>query len=214
MPANFRTFESQSRLLAAVVASHPGLKLDFKEIAKHFGDSTPGGIEFQFRNIKKEAKALKDAVANGDDVSTIKTGGTKYRDYKNGGKKGISSGDDEEEFKIKTPKKDPMNKTKTGRIMRSPTKTPTKNNIARGAGMSSQTPMVLESDNEVEQEIKAELEGIDIHGGGEETIVVQNGRILTNHSYGRMEDNDEEEFADANEEYENAPEDDYEDAYA
>lgn len=30
MPANFKTFEAQSRLLAAVIAAHPGLKLDYK----------------------------------------------------------------------------------------------------------------------------------------------------------------------------------------
>lgn len=30
MPANFKSFEAQSRLLAAVVAAHPGLKLDYR----------------------------------------------------------------------------------------------------------------------------------------------------------------------------------------
>lgn len=30
MPANFKTYEAQARLLAAVVAAHPGLKLDYK----------------------------------------------------------------------------------------------------------------------------------------------------------------------------------------
>lgn len=30
MPANFKTYEAQSRLLAAVLAAHPELKLNFK----------------------------------------------------------------------------------------------------------------------------------------------------------------------------------------
>lgn len=30
MPANFRTYEGQSRLLTAVIAAHPGLKLNYK----------------------------------------------------------------------------------------------------------------------------------------------------------------------------------------
>ncbi len=35
------------------------------DIAKYYGESTPGGIEFQFRGVKKEAKAARDAVAKG-----------------------------------------------------------------------------------------------------------------------------------------------------
>lgn len=30
MPANFKTYEAQSRLVAALVAANPGMKLDFK----------------------------------------------------------------------------------------------------------------------------------------------------------------------------------------
>lgn len=69
-PSNFKTYEAQSRLLAAVIASSPNLKLDFKEICKHYGESTPQGLEFQFRSIKKDAKALKDAVVKGENPVT------------------------------------------------------------------------------------------------------------------------------------------------
>jgi hypothetical protein len=30
MPANFKTYEAQSRLIAAVIAAHPELKLNYK----------------------------------------------------------------------------------------------------------------------------------------------------------------------------------------
>lgn len=30
MPSNFKTYEAMYRLLVAVVAAHPGLKLDYK----------------------------------------------------------------------------------------------------------------------------------------------------------------------------------------
>ncbi|KAL8418357.1 hypothetical protein RB594_001820 [Gaeumannomyces avenae] len=69
-PSNFKTYEAQSRLLAAVLASAPGLKLDFKEIQKHYGESTAQGLEFQFRSVKRDAKALKDAVAKGENPVT------------------------------------------------------------------------------------------------------------------------------------------------
>ncbi len=48
--------------------------LIFPEIAKYYGESTPMGLEFQFRGIKKEAKALREACDNGESpLSTRKT---------------------------------------------------------------------------------------------------------------------------------------------
>ncbi|KAL2197437.1 hypothetical protein P885DRAFT_77126 [Corynascus similis CBS 632.67] len=115
--ANFRTYEAQSRLLAALVASLEGHRFDYKKIAeyhgggvtesamehkfrlaraqadliklmvannrdpgdydipnvtkaeiqKFFGASTPDGLGFQFRGIKKGSDVLKNAVEKGDD---------------------------------------------------------------------------------------------------------------------------------------------------
>ncbi|SPO00629.1 uncharacterized protein DNG_03378 [Cephalotrichum gorgonifer] len=125
---NFKTFEVQARLLRAIVAAHPEVKWNYKEIqkcfgsdltdnilghrmrhirtqsaiirrgldagldpkdmpaadnlfpkdqnkidpdiCKYFGDSTPDGIQFQFRSIKKDAQALKAASDSGEDPST------------------------------------------------------------------------------------------------------------------------------------------------
>ncbi|KAL1874755.1 hypothetical protein VTK73DRAFT_232 [Phialemonium thermophilum] len=67
MPTAFKSYEVQARLLAATVAAHPGVKWDYKEIAKFFGESTPDGIQFQFRAIKKDAETLRAAVSNNED---------------------------------------------------------------------------------------------------------------------------------------------------
>lgn len=97
MPANFRTYEAQSRLLTAVIAAHPGLKLNFKgkskstvslflsffcfcwlgsdtkpEISRHYGsDWTESGIEHYFRPIKKNAKAVQQMVDRNEDPATF-----------------------------------------------------------------------------------------------------------------------------------------------
>ncbi|CAK7214255.1 hypothetical protein SBRCBS47491_002086 [Sporothrix bragantina] len=69
MPSNFRTYESQSRLLAAVLASNPSLKLNFKAIAQHYGsDSSQSAIEHRFRPIKKQASIIRKAVSEGKDA--------------------------------------------------------------------------------------------------------------------------------------------------
>ncbi|KAL1894769.1 hypothetical protein Sste5346_005745 [Sporothrix stenoceras] len=72
MPSNFRTYEAQSRLLAAVLASNPGLKLNFKAIAQHYGsDTTTAGIEHRFRPIKKQAGIIRKAVADNKDPKEL-----------------------------------------------------------------------------------------------------------------------------------------------
>lgn len=68
-------------------AKNPVLLTAREEIHKYFGSSTPNGLEFQFRSIRKEAKALTEAVERGDDPSTLKTGSVEYRHDK-----GASSG--------------------------------------------------------------------------------------------------------------------------
>lgn len=45
---------------------------DSADIAKFYGESTPQGIEFQFRAIKKDAKALRDAVEQGTSPLAIR----------------------------------------------------------------------------------------------------------------------------------------------
>ncbi|RYP62877.1 hypothetical protein DL769_007136 [Monosporascus sp. CRB-8-3] len=124
---NFKTYEAQTRLLAAVIATNKGIKLDFKapplfpsrrryframgilvlfisidhrlrpikqlakmqvqcvnqkedpgqlpvekgEIHKLYGESTPAGLEWQFRDIKRIGKAQQDAVRNGESPAGV-----------------------------------------------------------------------------------------------------------------------------------------------
>ncbi|KAL7925318.1 hypothetical protein ACQKWADRAFT_219196 [Trichoderma austrokoningii] len=125
--ANYKTYEAQARMVRAIVAAHPEVKWNYKEIvacygsdmtehalnhrfrrlrahvaivregrgkgldpkniaadadlpntidavdtkniAKYFGQSTTDGIQFQFRNIKKDADILRKVEAEGGDVA-------------------------------------------------------------------------------------------------------------------------------------------------
>ncbi|KAK3402913.1 hypothetical protein B0T20DRAFT_343979 [Sordaria brevicollis] len=72
MPANFKTYEAQARLLAAVIAAHPDLRLNYKAIAQHYGKSTStSAIEHRFRPVRKQAEFLRMAVAKGIEPETI-----------------------------------------------------------------------------------------------------------------------------------------------
>ncbi|KAK3351598.1 hypothetical protein B0H65DRAFT_418355 [Neurospora tetraspora] len=72
MPANFKTYEAQARLLAAVIAAHPELRLNYKAIAQHYGKSaTMSAIEHRFRPVRKQADCLRLAVSRGDDPEEI-----------------------------------------------------------------------------------------------------------------------------------------------
>ncbi|POS77902.1 polarity defective-2 [Diaporthe helianthi] len=67
MVANFKTPDAQRRLLTAVIAAHPDLKLNFKAIAQHFGpdDWSKDGIEHFFRPLKKDALVVRAMVKSG-----------------------------------------------------------------------------------------------------------------------------------------------------
>ncbi|KAK3378500.1 hypothetical protein B0H63DRAFT_249095 [Podospora didyma] len=71
MPASFKTYEAQARLLAAVVAAHPELRLNYKAIAKHYGKSqTVSAMEHRFRPVRQQAEIIRKIVtSNGDPES-------------------------------------------------------------------------------------------------------------------------------------------------
>lgn len=100
MPANFRSYEGQLRLLTAVIAAHPELRLNYKgksansfsppstyksplpslvrlvlirpEIATHYGsDWSVSGVEHFFRPIKKNGQAIKGLVKRGEDPANF-----------------------------------------------------------------------------------------------------------------------------------------------
>ncbi|KAG8421806.1 hypothetical protein J3458_003649 [Metarhizium acridum] len=67
--ANYKTYEAQARMVRAIVAAHPDVKWNYKDIAKYFGQSTADGIQFQFRGIKKDADQLRQTHSSGGDVA-------------------------------------------------------------------------------------------------------------------------------------------------
>ncbi|KAK3904298.1 hypothetical protein C8A05DRAFT_31925 [Staphylotrichum tortipilum] len=65
---NFRSFETQSRLLAALVASLDNHRFDYKKIAKLYGGSaTESAMEHRFRALKCQAELLRALVNRGVD---------------------------------------------------------------------------------------------------------------------------------------------------
>ncbi|KAG7119595.1 hypothetical protein HYQ45_014979 [Verticillium longisporum] len=68
---NFKTYEAQARLVRAMIAAHPEVKWNYKEIARMFGSSTADGIQFQFRAIKQDANTLKATVNSGGNPASV-----------------------------------------------------------------------------------------------------------------------------------------------
>ncbi|KAI2623444.1 hypothetical protein GGS21DRAFT_342190 [Xylaria nigripes] len=70
--ANFRTYEAAMRLLAAVIATNPGIKLDFTELANHVGgETTKSAIDHRLRPIKQLAKMQSAYVKMGKDPGDL-----------------------------------------------------------------------------------------------------------------------------------------------
>ncbi|OLN85028.1 hypothetical protein CCHL11_03993 [Colletotrichum chlorophyti] len=62
-PASFKSYEAQARLLRAIVAAHPEVKWNYKEIAVHYGsDMTEHALNHRFRVIRAHAEVVRGAV--------------------------------------------------------------------------------------------------------------------------------------------------------
>ncbi|KAI0122889.1 hypothetical protein BJ170DRAFT_687600 [Xylariales sp. AK1849] len=71
MPTNFRSYEAQSRLLAAVVATTKA-RLDFKALSQYMGsDTTPAMVDHRTRHIKKLAQLQEQWVQGGKDPKDL-----------------------------------------------------------------------------------------------------------------------------------------------
>ncbi|GAB1314195.1 hypothetical protein MFIFM68171_04405 [Madurella fahalii] len=65
---NFKTYEAQARLLAALIASLDDKRLDYKKIAQCFGGgATHAAIEHRFRPIKLQAEFIRSLLDAGGD---------------------------------------------------------------------------------------------------------------------------------------------------
>ncbi|KAK1761030.1 hypothetical protein QBC47DRAFT_428379 [Echria macrotheca] len=69
---NFRSYEAQSRLLAALIATQDNLRIDYKMVAKYFGGKTSeSAIEHRFRPLKAAAKELRKAFDENRDPGDV-----------------------------------------------------------------------------------------------------------------------------------------------
>ncbi|TGO42507.1 hypothetical protein BHYA_0007g00060 [Botrytis hyacinthi] len=69
---NWKSYEATVRLLSAIVAAHPNLKLDYAAISKYYGDeSNYHQIWRGMNGIKRNAESLRKAVDAGLNASTV-----------------------------------------------------------------------------------------------------------------------------------------------
>ncbi|KAF4120234.1 hypothetical protein GMORB2_3361 [Geosmithia morbida] len=59
--ANYKSFEAQARLIRAIVAAHPEVKWNYKEIAACYGsDMTDAALNHRFRRLRAEAVIISE----------------------------------------------------------------------------------------------------------------------------------------------------------
>ncbi|KAK0124023.1 hypothetical protein ONS95_009009 [Cadophora gregata] len=69
---NWKSYESSVRLLSAIIAAHPGLKLNYDDVARYYGDGAKYKSVWDRMNIiNKNAKAIAAAVDAGQDPFTV-----------------------------------------------------------------------------------------------------------------------------------------------
>ncbi|KAK0392422.1 hypothetical protein NLU13_1917 [Sarocladium strictum] len=70
--ANYKTYEAQARLVRAMVAAHPTVKWDYKEIAACYGsDMTKDALNHRFRHLKAEALIIEEGRKQGFDMRDL-----------------------------------------------------------------------------------------------------------------------------------------------
>ncbi|RDL36409.1 uncharacterized protein BP5553_05761 [Venustampulla echinocandica] len=69
---NWKSYESSVRLLSAIIAANPNLKLNYDEVGKYYGGGTTyKAVWGRMTQINKHAKLLATAVENGQDPIEI-----------------------------------------------------------------------------------------------------------------------------------------------
>lgn len=100
---NWKTYESSVRLLSAIIAAHPGLKLNYDAIAREYGDGVTGEGSGSAKKTPSKPRAPR--------------GSKKNTPAKN---KASSADDDDDEEEVGsvdgTPSKGPLHKVKNGRV--------------------------------------------------------------------------------------------------
>ncbi|KAK2603705.1 hypothetical protein QQS21_004081 [Conoideocrella luteorostrata] len=70
--ANYKTYEAQARMVRAIVAAHPEVKWNYKEIALCYGsDMTEHALNHRFRKIRAHGSIIKLAREEGYDMRSL-----------------------------------------------------------------------------------------------------------------------------------------------
>ncbi|WXC62635.1 hypothetical protein SNK03_008470 [Fusarium graminearum] len=72
--ANYKTYEAQARMVRAIVAAHPDVKWNYKEIAACYGsDMTDHALNHRFRKVRAATNIISIARAQGYDMKDMST---------------------------------------------------------------------------------------------------------------------------------------------
>ncbi|KAL4726056.1 hypothetical protein ACLX1H_006732 [Fusarium chlamydosporum] len=70
--ANYKTYEAQARMVRAIVAAHPEVKWNYKEIAACYGsDMTEHALNHRFRKVRASTQLIHIARAQGFDMKDL-----------------------------------------------------------------------------------------------------------------------------------------------
>ncbi|CAM1508427.1 Fc.00g052750.m01.CDS01 [Cosmosporella sp. VM-42] len=72
--ANYKSYEAQARMVRAIVAAHPEVKWNYKEIVACYGsDMTADALNHRFRRLNAQAVIIRDARVLGFDMKDMDT---------------------------------------------------------------------------------------------------------------------------------------------
>ncbi|KAM0435162.1 hypothetical protein ACHAPT_003252 [Fusarium lateritium] len=72
--ANYKTYEAQARMVRAIVAAHPEVKWNYKEIVSCYGsDMTENALNHRFRRMRAQASLITEARARELDMKELST---------------------------------------------------------------------------------------------------------------------------------------------
>ncbi|KHN94606.1 uncharacterized protein MAM_07512 [Metarhizium album ARSEF 1941] len=70
--ANYKTYEAQARMVRAIVAAHPDVKWNYKEIVACYGsDMTEHALNHRFRRLKTQALIIRQGRTHGFDMKHL-----------------------------------------------------------------------------------------------------------------------------------------------
>ncbi|KAJ4310416.1 hypothetical protein N0V84_010981 [Fusarium piperis] len=72
--ANYKTYEAQARMVRAIVAAHPEVKWNYKEIVACYGsDMTEHALNHRFRRVRAQASIITEARTRRLDIKELST---------------------------------------------------------------------------------------------------------------------------------------------